>query len=126
VDIVTRDVVTAVGLTKQITRGVVDVAGDCAAAGGLQAVAVRISKSKEPFPPRRWNRLEEKYFLIEVHLFINHLTFQGLTPFSPFNTAKVAIARDMLKVIYHILKEKRPFYYKEQIRSVASPALVGV
>lgn len=42
------------------------------------------------------------------------------------NTAKVAIARDMLKVIYHILKEKRPFYYKEQIRSVAAPALVGV
>ena len=42
------------------------------------------------------------------------------------NTAKVAIARDMLKVIYHILKEKRPFYHTEQIRSVAAPALVGV
>ncbi|MFH1876211.1 MAG: IS110 family transposase [Candidatus Omnitrophota bacterium] len=40
------------------------------------------------------------------------------------NTAKVAIARDMLKVIYHILKEKRPFFRKEQIRSVAAPALV--
>jgi transposase len=42
------------------------------------------------------------------------------------NTAKVAIARDMLKVIYHILKEKRQFYKKEQIRSVAAPALCGV
>jgi len=42
------------------------------------------------------------------------------------NTAKVAIARDMLKVIYHILKEKRPFYEKVQIRSVAAPALCGV
>lgn len=42
------------------------------------------------------------------------------------NTAKVAIARDMLKIIYHILKEKRPFYKKEQIRSVATPVLVGV
>jgi hypothetical protein len=42
------------------------------------------------------------------------------------NTAKVALARDMLKVVYHILKEKRPFYKKEQIRSVAAPALVGV
>lgn len=42
------------------------------------------------------------------------------------NTAKVSIARDMLKVIYHILKEKRPFYYKEQIRSVAVPAFHGV
>lgn len=29
-----------------------------------------------------------------------------------YNTAKVAIARDMLKVIYHVLKEKRPFYFK--------------
>lgn len=26
------------------------------------------------------------------------------------NTAKVAIARDVLKIIYHILKEKRPYY----------------
>jgi transposase len=26
------------------------------------------------------------------------------------NTAKVAVARDILKIIYHILKEKRPFY----------------
>jgi len=26
------------------------------------------------------------------------------------NTAKVVLARDMLKIIYHILKEKRPFY----------------
>lgn len=42
------------------------------------------------------------------------------------NTAKAALARDMLKVIYHILKEKRPFYKKEQIRSVAASALVGV
>lgn len=42
------------------------------------------------------------------------------------NTAKVAIARDMLKVIYHILKEKRPFYKNEQIRSEAALALVGV
>jgi transposase len=42
------------------------------------------------------------------------------------NTARVVMAREMLKVIYHILKEKRPFYYKEQIRSAAAPALQGV
>lgn len=42
------------------------------------------------------------------------------------NTAKVAIARDMLNVIYHILKEKRPFYKKEQIQSMATFALAGV
>lgn len=42
------------------------------------------------------------------------------------NTAKVVLARDMLKVIYNILKEKRIFYNKKQIRSVAAPALCGV
>jgi transposase len=45
------------------------------------------------------------------------------------NTAKVVLARDMLKIIYHVLKERRPFYiYKEeyQIQSVAAPALCGV
>ena len=44
------------------------------------------------------------------------------------NTAKVVLARDMLKVIYHVLKEKRPFYYEEgtKIQSVATSALCGV
>lgn len=44
------------------------------------------------------------------------------------NTAKVALARDMLKVIYHVLKEKRDFYWEKplQIQSVATAALSGV
>ena len=44
------------------------------------------------------------------------------------NTAKVIFARDMLKIIYYILKEHRPFYlYKSsQIQPVAAPALCGV
>ncbi len=45
------------------------------------------------------------------------------------NTAKVAMARDMLKIIYHVLKEQRPFYFsnkKYQIQSVAAPALCSV
>jgi len=45
------------------------------------------------------------------------------------NTAKVALAREMLKIIYHILKEQRPFYFvqgKSKIQSVAAPALLGV
>lgn len=41
-----------------------------------------------------------------------------------FGTAKVVIARHMLKVIYHVLKERRPFYQeKSNIRSAAIPAL---
>ena len=57
------------------------------------------------------------------------------------NTAKVVIAREMLKIIYHLLKENRPYYtegakrkqttkkHKEKgikIQSVAAAALIGV
>jgi transposase len=44
-----------------------------------------------------------------------------------FGTAKVVIARHMLKIIYHVLKERRPFYQEEStIRSAAAPALCCV
>jgi len=45
-----------------------------------------------------------------------------------YNTAKVATARDMLKAVYHVLKEKRPFFINENslIRTHAAPALCGV
>ncbi|MCX6358137.1 MAG: IS110 family transposase, partial [Candidatus Aureabacteria bacterium] len=50
------------------------------------------------------------------------------------NTAKVAVARDVLKIIYHVLKEKRPFYREipgnhtrvSYSQSTGAPALVGV
>ncbi len=45
------------------------------------------------------------------------------------NTAKVASAREMLKIIYHVLKEQRPFYFDKKepkIQSVAATALYGV
>lgn len=57
------------------------------------------------------------------------------------NTAKIVIAREMLKVVYHVLKENRPYYtegekrkqqakkQKEKgvkIQSVATAALLGV
>ena len=48
------------------------------------------------------------------------------------NTAKVIMARQMLKVIYHVLKEQRPYYQdvtvtqEKQIQSVAAAALQGV
>lgn len=34
------------------------------------------------------------------------------------NTAKVVMARQMLKVIYHVLKEQRPYYYDKNIKEV--------
>ena len=48
------------------------------------------------------------------------------------NTVKVIMARQMLKVIYHVLKEQRPYYQdvtvtqEKQIQSVAAAALQGV
>jgi transposase len=45
---------------------------------------------------RKIPRLERKY--------------QAIKKRKGSNTAKVAVARDILKIIYHILKEKRPFY----------------
>ena len=45
------------------------------------------------------------------------------------NTAKVVLARNILKIISHVLKERRPFYTDKeeyQIQSVAAPALCGV
>ena len=44
------------------------------------------------------------------------------------NTAKVIFARKMLKVIYHIFKEKRPYYAEKEtkIQLAATTALCGV
>lgn len=50
------------------------------------------------------------------------------------NTAKVIMARQMLNIIYHVLKERRPYYsdgnkkheHANQIQSVAAAALTGV
>lgn len=60
-------------------------------------------------------RIEEKY--IELKQRKGH------------NTAKVASAREMLKIIYHVLKEQRPFYFdkkESKIQSVVATALYGV
>jgi len=50
------------------------------------------------------------------------------------NTAKVAAARELLKIIYHVLKERRPYYPQKghkvyriaQSQSAEAPALIGV
>ncbi len=54
--------------------------------------------------------------------------FERIKKRKGFNTAKVAIARDMLKAIYHVLKEKRTFFTGKEklIRTQAAPALSGV
>lgn len=54
--------------------------------------------------------------------------FERIKKRKGYNTAKVAAARDMLKAIYHVLKEKRPFFTKKEelIRMQAASALSGV
>ena len=50
--------------------------------------------------------------------------FEQLQKSKSYNVAKIVLARDMLKVVSHILKEERPFYYKStKIQSVETIAL---
>lgn len=59
--------------------------------------------------------------------------FQRIEKKKGYNTAKVALARDMLRIIYHVLKERRPYYSsgvnnkgEDKIQSMAAAALLGV
>ncbi|HPI02958.1 MAG TPA: IS110 family transposase [Candidatus Goldiibacteriota bacterium] len=51
--------------------------------------------------------------------------FDELSKRKNYNIAKVALARELLRMIYVVLKEKRK-YYSEKIRSTAGVALHGV
>ena len=107
----------------------------CAYAG--LAPRVHQSGNKAFNGPLNVNRRKKlKWILIEVVIHYIHALpkkasrHATLTQKKGFNTAKVALARDMLKMVYHVLKEKRPFYYNDkrghEIRSVAAPAFNGV
>jgi len=75
----------------------------------------------------QWILLENVYHYIRL-IPQKRLRYEEVKQRKGHNTAKVVLARDMLKIIYHILKEKRPFYYdkEKQIQSVATSALCGV
>lgn len=102
----------------------------CAYAG----LAPRVSQSanKEVHGPLNVNRRKNlQWILIEVvYHFIKalpekSLRYESIVSRKGVNTAKVAMAREMLKIIYHVLKEKRQFYH-HVVRSEVSPALSGV
>jgi transposase len=102
----------------------------CAYAG----LAPRVSQSanKEVHGPLNVNRRKNlQWILIEVvYHFIKACPeksqrYESIVARKGVNTAKVALAREMLKIIYHVLKEKRPFYHNT-VRSEVSPALYGV
>ncbi len=106
----------------------------CAYAG--LAPRVSASANKIFHGPLNKNRRKnlQWIFLENVYHFIKAIPemqekYEILKQRKGHNTAKVALARAMLKIIYHILKERRPFYFSSsncQIQSVAASALSGV
>ena len=106
----------------------------CAYAG----LAPRVSASANKIfhgPLNKNRRKNLQWILLEnVYHFIKAIPemqekYEILKQRKGHNTAKVALARVMLKIIYHILKEQRPFYFSNknyQIQSVATSALSGV
>lgn len=73
----------------------------------------------------QWILLENVYHYIRG-IPQKRLRYEEVKQRKGHNTAKVVLARDMLKIIYHVLKEKRTFYYDKEIQSVATSALYGV
>ena len=106
----------------------------CAYAG--LAPRVSASANKTFHGPLNTNRRKNlQWILLEnVYHFIRAVPemkekYENLKQRKGHNTAKVVLSRDMLKIIYHVLKEQRPFYSDKkefQIQSVAAPALCGV
>lgn len=87
----------------------------CAYAG--LAPRVMQSANKTIHGPLNTNRKKQlQWILIEVvYHFIKALPdkankYEAIAQRKCANTAKVVLARDLLKVIYHVLKDKRPFY----------------
>jgi transposase len=72
----------------------------------------------------QWILLENAYHFIKADN-KRLKKFEAFKKRKGHNTAKVIFAREFLKVIYHVLKEQRP-YFETKIQSVAAPALIGV
>lgn len=86
-------------------------------------LAPRVSQSadKTVYGPLNKNRRKYlQWILVEtVYHFMKALPnesakYDALVKKKGANTAKVVIARDMLRIIYHILKEKRPFFLNKE------------
>ncbi len=73
----------------------------------------------------QWILLENVYHFIKAIPEMQE-KYEILKQRKGHNTAKVASAREMLKIIYHVLKEQRPFYFDKKepkIQLVAATAL---
>lgn len=114
-----------------VKNGIIDVtrfksfARLCAYAG--LAPRVHQSGNKSISGPLNVNRKKSlQWILLEtVYHFIKadprrKAKHEAISRRKGYNTAKVALARDMLKIIYHVLKEKRPFYKNIESRPQAA------
>ncbi len=82
------------------------------------------SLSKNRRKHLQWILLEISYqFIRQNEKYRNK--FKRIKEQKTYNKAKVVIARDLLKIIYRVLKTKKP-YYKEQNQTMASCAVSGV
>lgn len=72
----------------------------------------------------QWILIENAYHFIKADK-TRFKKFEFLKKRKGHNTAKIIFARGFLKVVYHILKEQRP-YFETKIQSVAATALIGV
>jgi transposase len=106
----------------------------CAYAGLAPRVSASANKTfHDPLNINRrkylqWILLENVYHIIKA-IPETKEKYEILKQRKGHNTAKVVLAREMLKLIYHVLKEQRPFYFsnkKDQIQSLAATALYGV
>ena len=91
---------------------------------GNSSIAGSLIKNRRKY--LRWILLEEAQHFAKED--INRLMkFETIKKKKGHNTAKVVLARDMLKLIYHILKEKRPYYSNNEkrikIRAMTASAL---
>jgi transposase len=75
----------------------------------------------------QWILLENVYHFIKADP-IRLNKFENIKKRKGHNTAKVIFARDFLKIVYHVLKQRRPYFQSSdaKIQSVAATALLGV
>jgi transposase len=89
---------------------------------GNKCITGSISKNRRKH--LQWILLEISHFFIQQNERYKN-KFEKLKEQKGYNKAKVVLARDLLKIVYRVLKTKKP-YYKENIRTMVPYAVCGV
>ncbi len=89
---------------------------------GSKSITGTLSKNRRKH--LQWILLEISYIFIQQNERYK-TKFEKLKERKGFIKAKVVLARDLLKIIYRVLKTKKP-YYQENIRTMAPYAVCGV